>query len=952
MPGMALPDLSVSLLGSMEVRLAGVPVVGFRVKAKWMLAYLVLQRGKQVDYEALGRLLWPEASDRTQVIGSVRQCVSNLNTLLGAERFTKSSRSTIGLDPAQVNVDLFAFETAARTASPEDWRRAVELYTGDLLADCTEAWIQAERETCRHAYQRLLEALTEQAQKTGDFGAAERYLRLGIATDRWKEANRCSLMRLLMRRGEYNAALDVYDQYRRLQQDPTRDAGPEMRGLREAIRRKVTQERGRTGREVTAPGASALRLPHPARTLVGRTEALDEITSLFLFARLVTLKGPPGIGKTHLALHVALQLQEEYPDGTAFFDLTEEKSARDLWRALAYTLQIPDRPQQSLPETVCGYLELRQMLLVLDNCEHLIHSGAGVLREILQECPYIRILATSRIAWDAIPGERIYTVAPLRLPAASLLKRLPSDPLPDLSAFAAVQLFLERVREIRAGFVLTAQNAGAVAQICHLLDGVPLALLLAAGWIQTLTPEQIRDHLEQGMDLLHTARQTASVGQERLMLTLEASYQSLPPPQQAFFRRLAVFAGGWTLAAAEAVCQTPHLLESLRHLQECSLIEAEQEGTEMRFRLLSVLRQFGERLLIRHGEVETMRHRHLDLYVQIAEGAEVELMGPQQAAILARLDREAENLTAALTWACESGATVKGLRMAGALWRFWSMRGHYRDGLGWLEKLLHQEPREVGAVRARALGGAGNLAYQLQNYAQAQEWFQQRLAFEQTQGHPLRLAAALGSLANVASDLGDYGQARNLFERAHALFEEAGDPRGCASVQSNLAVIYVKEGKLAEACALQEACAAGFRAIGDSNHLAIALNNSVDIRLSLHEPIEAIPLLLESLEIGRALESRHALVHSLTLSVFLLTQMQALEPAARLLGAAQAFIERTRAPLPPEAQEAYRRTEEQTRAGLSEASFRDAYARGAALTLEETIEFAYLALKALLIGQA
>lgn len=935
----------------MEVQKEGQVVANLRQKSKWLLAILVLRRGKESDYEELGRLLWPDPPGRESLgnkkaISSVRQCVSNLNILLGSEKFTKSSRSAIGIDLTQTAVDVFAFDAVAANRDLESLREAVRLYTGDLLEDCTENWIQWEREARRHAYQDALKLLIEQAQASGDVATGEKYLRLAIAADQFNEANRCSLIRLLMRRGEYNAALDVFDQYDAQLHDLKRAVGPEIQRLRERITDKIIQEKHRSSVSKSSSVSPIYRISQSTRMLIGREKAVGEVAALFLFGRLVTLKGPPGIGKTQLALQVAANLREDYPDGTVFFDLTDQKSPIDVWKVLASVLQIPDLLRHSVEEAVCRCLEPRQMLLVLDNCEHLIHSGTSVVREILQECPYIRILAASRTAWGTIPGERVYTVPPLTLPGATVLKRLPNDPLPELNEFSAIRLFLERAGEIHSGFTLTSQDARTVARICHLLDGAPLAILLAAGWIQTLTPDQILDRLSKGLDILRDTRQAVSVRQSRLMLTLEDSYQRLSPPLQTLFRYLSVFHGGWTLKAAEEVCQTPRILDGIRQLQECSLVEAERDGFEMRFRLLGILRQFGERLLAQNAETTAIRHRHLEYFLRVSEAAAPELNSSHQEATLAHLDREAENFTTALEWAYENRATEAGLRLASALWRFWHVRGHYQEGLFWLERLLLQGPMVIGPIRSKALNGAGNLAYQSHDYARARAWFQERLEFEQAQGNTRALAGTLGNLANVASGCGDYAQARTLFERSLAYFRELEDKRGIVMTLGNLAVVSCKEGKLEEACSFHEECAAFFDSVGDMNSRAVALNNSADIHISLKDYDKAATLLKESLVTSRDQESRYTLVQSLTLTFFLLTKRDSLERAAVLLSAKEAFLKRIQLSLPADAQEEYRRCIAHIRVGIGEAAFQRAHVRGSLMTLEEMVAFALESLDA------
>lgn len=931
-------SLSIHLLGTMTVEQYGVPLGGFRTqKSKWLLALLILRQGKSMEYEALGSLLWPGTGSE-QAAASVRQCVRNLTTLLGNARIRKSSRSEVSLDLTQAYVDIFAFDAATRHRDLASLQEVVRLYTGDLLEGYSEEWILPERERRRQAYQEALDLLIEQTQAGGDDEAAERYLRLAIAAEGFKESRRCSLMRLLARRGEHNAALEVYHQFRSLLPDPHAEPGPEMTRLWRDIRESAARAKARP--PSSASHSSAYYIPSPIRALVGRQKAITEVAALFTLGRLVTLKGPPGIGKTQMALHVANHLRENFPDGTIFVDLTDAKGATAVWRILSSGLKLPGQPCHSVEEAVVEYTATKQMLLVLDNCEQLVISSASAVKELLHSCPYLRILSTSRMAWGIHPGERVYTVTPLTLPSAALLRHLPADPLPELSEFTAIRLFVERATESSPAFALTSGTAWTVAQICHRLDGLPLALQLAAGWIQTLTPEQILMHISEQLDILRDTRQHSTLRHSRLQTTLEASYQLLPPGLQSLFRQLSVFRNGWLVESADALCETPNILDSLRELQERSLVEAELQGGVMRFRLLETLRHYGENLLARSAEAVAMRCQHLDHFLQLAELAEPDLIGVRQEATVTRLDSEFANLTAALDWAYERHETEKGLRLAGAIWRFWHLRGHYREGLSCLERLLRQKQPVSVPIRSKALNAAGNLAYQSKEYARAHTLFQERLEIEQLQGDRKALAGTLGGLANVASALGDYGQARALFERSLAYFRDMEDSRGTVMTLGNLAVVSCQEGDLSGACTYHEECVAFFRAADDRHSLAVALNNTAGIRIALGEAAIAAPLLKESLEISRNLESRHSLLHGLTLSFFLLTEQGCYERAAALLGANEAFRERTQLPLPEQILEEHRQYEARVRGGLNEQEFERACATGNLMTLNEAVALA------------
>ncbi len=942
----AASDLSIHLLGIMTVRKGGQPVAGFRTqKSKWLLAYLVLQQGKAVEYEALGERLWP-GTEIERAVSSVRQCVSDLNAVLGNEALYKRSRSEVGIDLTQVYVDVFAFDAAAMRRDPASLLTAVALYEGDLLEGCHETWALPARESRRQLYALALDLLIEQAQADGDYDAAERYLRRAVAAEGLKETKRCSLMRLLARRGEYNAAMEVYTQFRSLLHDPHMEPGREITRLWRELRERA---RSATSHNPTVP-TPLYRMPLDLKALVGRQAAILEVVNLFTLRRLVTLTGSPGIGKTQMALHIAEHLRDDFPDGIVFLDLTDVKNEGHLWRSFLSTLQGTHTSRQSVEESVVAQLENRQMLLVLDSCEHLVDRCASVVKELLQTCSSLRILATSHKAWGTISGERIYIVPPLTIPGHAWSHHHGAVSCTDLADYTSVRLFLERAQEIVPGFDLTQENAKSIAQLCRQLDGIPLAITQAAGWLKTLSPQQIFTRLQEGLDLLHESRQIMPVRHRRLITTLEVSYQLLPPPLQSLFRQLAVFHDGWSLEAVEAISGSTRLLEGIRDLQERSLVEGGDGAADRRCRLLKTMQQYGALLLEQYGETAAFRRRHCDYFLRMAETAEAEFLGPHQEVTLAKIAVEFGNLAAAMEWTCETGETEMGLRIAGALWRYWYVRGICQEGVYWLGRLLSLEGATVSpSVRSKALNGAGNLAFQWHKYAQAQAFFRERLELEEAAGTERGQAGALGGLANVACAQGDYAEARTLFERALTSFQSLQDSRGIIMTMGNLAVVASKEGDFLRACVYHEKSAAFFRSQGDWYQLAVALNNLADIRIGLQEFVVASHLLAESLELSGRLGSVGNLAHSVTLTFFLLTQRGSLESAAALLGAHAAFRERNNTPLPEDVRTAHQDHIDRVRAGIDSESFERAYRSGALLNREEMAAFAITALNAIWI---
>jgi predicted ATPase/class 3 adenylate cyclase len=439
--------------------------------------------------------------------------------------------------------------------------------------------------------------------------------------------------------------------------------------------------------------AFAHNLPAQWTRFIGREQAMAEVKRLLTGSRLLTLTGVGGSGKTRLALQVAADLLEEYADGVWLVELASLADPALVPRIVAATLGLREDPGRSPTQTLLEHLRRRAVLLLLDNCEHLLLACAQLAEDVLRGCPQLRLLATSREGLG-IMGEQTYVVPSLSLPDP---RQLP--PLDRLQEFEAVQLFADRAALSRPAFAVTPGNAGAVAQVCHRLDGIPLAIELAAR-VKVLPVEQLAERIDEMYRLLTRGSRTALPRQQTLRALIDWSYDLLSEKERALLRRMSVFAGGWTLAAAEAVCAgdgiaAVEMLGLLAQLVEKSLVQPEEPGScaergcgEVRYRLLETVRQYARERLLEVGEAAAVRGQHRDWCLSLAERAEPMLTGPEQDEWHERLEREHDNLRAALEWCVESGEAEAGLRLAGALWWFWQVGGYLGEGRERLEKLL------------------------------------------------------------------------------------------------------------------------------------------------------------------------------------------------------------------------------------------------------------------------
>jgi len=474
-------------------------------------------------------------------------------------------------------------------------------------------------------------------------------------------------------------------------------------------RRPVTA----SGAEAAPPRRPAHNLPLQLTSFVGRDRERAGVRRLLATSRLVTLTGPGGVGKTRLALRVAADVLPEYPHGVWLAELAVLADPARVPQAVAAAAGVPEDPARPLLAVLADALRPRRLLLLLDNCEHLVGACARLADALLRACPGLTVLATSREPLS-IAAEAAWPVPPLAVPDAG-------KPPPGGTAarYEAVRLFRDRAAAARPTFRLTRRNAPAVAQLCARLDGLPLALELAAARVRVLPVAELAARLEDRFRLLTGGSRAAPARQQTLRATLDWSYDLLSEPERALFRRLAVFAAGWTMAAAEAVgadadgqgIAPGEVLDLLTGLLDKSLVTAdEQPDGTARYRLLETVRQYAQERLAAGGEAEVVQRRHAAFFLGLAEAAAPELLGGRQTAWLDRLEREHDNLRAALEWLTERGAVEAGLRLGNAVGPFWLTRGYLQEPRERLERLLALPGAEGTSLRARVLVGTAGLA--------------------------------------------------------------------------------------------------------------------------------------------------------------------------------------------------------------------------------------------------
>jgi predicted ATPase/DNA-binding CsgD family transcriptional regulator len=684
-------------------------------------------------------------------------------------------------------------------------------------------------------------------------------------------------------------------------------------------------------------------LPLELSSFVGREKELAEVKRLLESTRLLTLTGSGGCGKTRLALAVAGELVEGFEDGVWVVELASLADPSLVPQSVASTLGLREQPGRSPTETLSDYLRPRKVLLVLDNCEHLVEACAELAEALLHSCPELCVLATSREALG-ITGEVAWLVPSLSLPD---LRRLPD--IESLPQYEAARLFVERTAAVKPSFALTDQNAVAVAQICYRLDGIPLAIELAAARAKVLPVEQIADRLDDSFGLLATGSRTAMPRQRTLHATMDWSHELLSDEERALFRRLAVFAGGFSLEAAESVCTVGELerdevLDVLSHLVDKSLVVAREEGGEARYHLLETVRQYGREKLSESDEEGQVQERHAGYYLALAEEAEPELKGERQVAWLERLERERDNLRAAMVWLLKRGELEEAARLGWALWLFWGIRAHFAEGRRWMEQALSARGSAVmpASARAKVLFVAGMMANYQGDHGSAEPLVEESLGLFRELEDKSGTAWALSNASFAALGQGRHQRAITLIEESVDLFLEVEEKWGAALQICFLAVAWRDRGDHGRAKRLAERGLALSREVGERQAISAALYILATLAQTEDDHERARDLFEEGLTVSAELGNEADVAHCLEGLASMAAAEGSIARAARLWGAEEALLEKIEAAVytyVPD-RSVHRSRVAAARSQLDEEAFEAAWAEGRAMKPEQVIEYA------------
>ena len=797
--------LSLYLLGPPRIEKEGVPVQVERKKAIALIAYLAVT-GESQSRDTLVGLLWPK-HDQTKSRASLRRDLSELKGILGSGWMNINREMVCLVQNEDLQVDVIRFRkylsecrshghptTEVCPDCVKPLTEALSLYrdnflTGFSLTDSVnfDDWQFYQSEELHTEAISGLERLVNWHRDREELETVIDYARRWLELDRNNEVVHRHLIESYAKSGRPAAAKRQFEKcVKTLEKELGETPQKETVQLYESIKKNRTVTGSPSNKSLESPPKS--NLPAQLTSFIGREGEIKEIKRLLMTNRLLMLSGAGGCGKTRLALEVAADLVEEYEDGVWLVDLAPLSDPDLVPQETASALDVREQPGRQLMDILSDYLRPKQILLVLDNCEHLIEACAKLTESILNSCPNLRILATSRESLGIV-GETSWHVPSLTLPDPKHLDSIGSS---ELTEYEATGLLIDRMAGALPTFKVKEQDAARIAQICYRLDGIPLALELAAARAKVLSLEQIDKRLDDRFKLLTGGSRTALPRHRTLKATMDWSYGLLPKEESVVLNRLSVFAGGWTLAAAEAVCggegvEVHRVLDLITYLVDKSLVMVEEvspsgevspkgEGDGgVRYRLLETVREYGWQWLVESCEEERIRQNHLGFFLALAEEAGPGFVVPDHIPWLSLLDAEIDNLRTALQWSHNKGEN--GLRLSGALGVFWLARGYWSEGREWLEKTLSQDLDRSSSVQtiwaqAKAYGEAGRLAWGQGDLGQAEELLQESMALYKEVGDKRGVAWSLAILGFVESD---YGHATKLGKESLALSREIGD---------------------------------------------------------------------------------------------------------------------------------------------------------------------------------
>ncbi len=1000
-PGTIPTDLSIRLLGGFRILYRNKALNTINTaRLLSLLAYLDLHKESTVSRQSLAFMFWPDTSE-AQARANLRNLLHKLRASLPeADKFLSIGQHTVQWQTSAfftLDVDQFLSFASQSTAVP-DLKRATQIYAGDFMPDCYEDWAQSIRENLRQTYLNTLEKLVLFLADARNQREALEYAQLLLRQEPTREGTYRHLMGLYAQSGDRASIARIYNTcVTVLQRELGLEPSPATRKAYENFLGQATHwDRPIEPSPVPLEQPLLNNLPHSLTSFVGRSQELEQVDILLSKHRLVSLCGPGGIGKTRLALAAVKPLAPEYRDGIFMVDLAAVNAPGLVTRAVADALQANDEVRSAGLDGLVNLLRDQNLLLLLDNCEHLTEEVGTVVSALLQACPSLRIVTTSREALN-VYGETVWLVPALPVP-------LPSEyiDLQDLTAQTqawqsneSVELFIERAKSTLPTFQPDARALLTIAGICRRLDGIPLAIEMAAARVKTLTVHQIAQRLDNTLELLRAPANSALPRHRTMEAVMDWSYEMLTSHERELFARLSVFTGHFSLQAVEQICQGKgiregEILELLASLVDKSLVVSLSMEPEARFRLHEIARQYGHRKLEVQRQLTHWQNRHLDYFVYLAEQAEPKLRASEQLEWLSRLDLEQENLRAALQLALGENAAPKdryadrAARLAGALWVYWFIRGHFSEGRHLAEQALalldRTEKPSPGLVKV--LYTAASFALFQGDFARGMTLSQQSLAVSRerqdafgevisyhhfamianAQGDrskagryyrrglkianrvedPWLIGVMLSSLGEIALFSHDYENTRMYSQKSVEIARQSGDKFQMLYALTNLTSLALQLGDLKQAGLLAEESLSLSRLIGERRGIGFALLNLGRIALQQKQYDRAGNYLRQSVQTIWRTRDRATTIDHMVYLVSCEMHEGRFEIAARLLAACEAALSGFPAGFRLANQDVFDQTVKDLRTCLDTGVFTAAWTLGRLMSLEQTVSFALI----------
>jgi predicted ATPase/DNA-binding SARP family transcriptional activator len=891
--------VQICLLGRFNLNYTGQKITGIHPRMQSLLAMILLSPELEVARQLAAIRLWPDSSE-SQARTNLRHLLHTLRSILpNAEHYLQVTSDILAWNhKSNFHCDVLEFQSAASEHnSVASLEKAISIYQGDLIPTCFEDWIEPERSRLHDLYLSTLQRLIDLLEKEGNQALAIQYAHRLLKIDPLRETTYCRLMELYASQGDRAAVLRTFEVCTlSLKKELEVEPGPETQAAFEALIQPKLKSRVQS----QAPPPTHLRIAHlpaPMDGLIGRNREISQAINLIHNHRLVTFTGIGGVGKTRLALETAWKLvgtsdSAAGADGIWWFDLATISTLELLIQTVASTLQITVQANRSILECLLEALGSSRVLLILDNCEHILDITAQFVFDLLRACPQLRVISTSRVSLH-LSGESVFYVPPL------------SNQAEDPSGLNDSELlFYERANAANPSFSFRAEHLETVRAICRRLDGIPLAIELAAAHIRILTPLEIAQKLENAFQLLVQKKHGVPPRHQTLRSTLDWSYQLLSESEARLFRSLSVFSHGFTFYSAMIVCgfkptETGDLLNDLEGLIDKSLLRPpDSTARHPRIILLELIREYALDRLRESGELDHFRRKHAMYFVELAVRLEPLLESPQQASWLDQLEAEHANLRSALLWFKETGDTENGLRLSSALALFYFMRGYLREGFSWLVDFLSSPTSMDLALRAKACDRAGLLARYQGNYEQAIFWITESLSIRRQLNDLHGVADSFNNLGYVALHQDKDHQAREYYQEALTVHQKINNMQGIADSYSHLAVLSKRKGDYDEAVSLHRSSLEIWRSLEDHQGIAWALYHLGDVFLALRELARARDLFRESLKISDEIRFQWGIVNAIEGIACYAALTGQVETAIRLAGGAAFLRESISLPIP------------------------------------------------------